>query len=203
MIKLRTCWNIPHHFETVLNPSEIVFSDIWWFDFNNFFTMEIVNTLTLTNMSMYIINQYLKNHNQINHRSTSSPPSSYLMMNNTCWKLWDKSPCLALDRMNWGRLNKYCQCHCYCQCYYCHHNHCYCHHHHYYHCYWNHHVHIIHALKHHTINHHHNCDFCTHPFLAVKLNQRIMLHPPTCPRHTTEKNHSKYIIVADLSLDLS
>ena len=59
------------------------------------------------------------------------------------------------------------------------------------------------GLKHHTINHHHNCDFCTHPFLAVKLNQRIMLHPCTCPRHTTEKNHSKYIIVADLSLDLS
>ena len=145
MVKLRTCWNIPRHFETVLNPSEIVFSDIWWFDFNNFFTMEIVNTLTLTNMSMYIINQYLKNHNQINHRSTSSPPSSYLLMNNTCWKLWDKSPCLALDRMNWGRLNKYCQCHCYCHCYYCHHNHYYflsfcCHHHHYYHCYWNHHV---------------------------------------------------------------
>ena len=38
MVKLRTCWNIPRHFETALNPSEIVFSDIWWFDFNNFFS---------------------------------------------------------------------------------------------------------------------------------------------------------------------
>ena len=57
-MNLVTCSNIPHHFETVLCPSEIVLSDVdenadykMLVDYHKF-TMTIVITLTLMNMSM-------------------------------------------------------------------------------------------------------------------------------------------------------